>query len=292
MIQRGERPTEDMEKQLDGLLSQVQGQANYQRLLVAQENFDKIDGQGERLDSRRHREGRGEPDHHAGLSPRNAARPTHRLRGRRGRGEDARSFVSSPSGSARANAGRRAAVREPGGTPSATRSAGSCSIRRRTSCRAPRRSCSWRRARSSSSARFAQRSSAARRCSSIDSSCRPTRTRASVAGCPKRSCASPTEWRRAGSCPISRCCSRCRSRKAWRVRCSRGEPRPHGARRAGVPRTRGAGVRARLRRASGRPRTPSVARSCWSMPLATRRRMYSTVCWRRSRERWPESFPS
>ena len=42
MMQRGERPTEDMEKQLDELLNQVQGRATYQRLLVAQENFDKI----------------------------------------------------------------------------------------------------------------------------------------------------------------------------------------------------------------------------------------------------------
>ena len=42
MIQRGERPTEEMEKQLDTLLGQVQGQAVYQRLVSAQENFDKI----------------------------------------------------------------------------------------------------------------------------------------------------------------------------------------------------------------------------------------------------------
>jgi cell fate (sporulation/competence/biofilm development) regulator YlbF (YheA/YmcA/DUF963 family) len=44
MIQRGERPTEEMEKQLDALLGQVQGQAAYQRLVVAQENFEKIMG--------------------------------------------------------------------------------------------------------------------------------------------------------------------------------------------------------------------------------------------------------
>lgn len=44
MLQRGERPTEEMEKQLDGLLSQVQGQAVYQRLVSAQENFDKTMG--------------------------------------------------------------------------------------------------------------------------------------------------------------------------------------------------------------------------------------------------------
>ncbi|NUO37449.1 MAG: YlbF family regulator [Gemmatimonadaceae bacterium] len=44
MLQRGERPTEEMEKQLDGLLGQVQGQSVYQRLVVAQENFDKVMG--------------------------------------------------------------------------------------------------------------------------------------------------------------------------------------------------------------------------------------------------------
>jgi cell fate (sporulation/competence/biofilm development) regulator YlbF (YheA/YmcA/DUF963 family) len=42
MLQRGERPTTEMEQQLDALLSQVQGRATYQRLLVAQENFDKL----------------------------------------------------------------------------------------------------------------------------------------------------------------------------------------------------------------------------------------------------------
>jgi len=44
MMQRGERPTPEMEKQLDDLLGQIQGRASYQRLLVAQENFDKIMG--------------------------------------------------------------------------------------------------------------------------------------------------------------------------------------------------------------------------------------------------------
>jgi cell fate (sporulation/competence/biofilm development) regulator YlbF (YheA/YmcA/DUF963 family) len=42
MIQRGERPTEEMEKELDGLLGQVQTQSVYQRLVSAQENFDKV----------------------------------------------------------------------------------------------------------------------------------------------------------------------------------------------------------------------------------------------------------
>jgi cell fate (sporulation/competence/biofilm development) regulator YlbF (YheA/YmcA/DUF963 family) len=41
MLSRGERPTEEMERELDGLLGQIQGRATYQRLLVAQENFDK-----------------------------------------------------------------------------------------------------------------------------------------------------------------------------------------------------------------------------------------------------------
>ncbi len=41
-LERGERPTEDMERQLDDLLGQVQVNATYQRLVVAQENFDKV----------------------------------------------------------------------------------------------------------------------------------------------------------------------------------------------------------------------------------------------------------
>ena len=44
MIAGGERPTPEMEQQLDGLLSKVQGQAVYQRLIAAQENFDKTMG--------------------------------------------------------------------------------------------------------------------------------------------------------------------------------------------------------------------------------------------------------
>lgn len=42
MIQRGERPTPDMEKQLDELLGKVQVQTAYQRLIAGQENFDKL----------------------------------------------------------------------------------------------------------------------------------------------------------------------------------------------------------------------------------------------------------
>jgi cell fate (sporulation/competence/biofilm development) regulator YlbF (YheA/YmcA/DUF963 family) len=41
MLQSGQRPTEEMEQQLDGLLSQIQVRTSYQRLLSAQENFDK-----------------------------------------------------------------------------------------------------------------------------------------------------------------------------------------------------------------------------------------------------------
>ena len=44
MMQKGERPTEEMERELDTLLGQIQGRPSYQRLLVAQENFDKVMG--------------------------------------------------------------------------------------------------------------------------------------------------------------------------------------------------------------------------------------------------------
>jgi cell fate (sporulation/competence/biofilm development) regulator YlbF (YheA/YmcA/DUF963 family) len=39
---KGENPTKEMEQQLDTLLGQIQGRASYQRLLVSQENFDKV----------------------------------------------------------------------------------------------------------------------------------------------------------------------------------------------------------------------------------------------------------
>jgi cell fate (sporulation/competence/biofilm development) regulator YlbF (YheA/YmcA/DUF963 family) len=44
MIAGGQRPTPEMEQQLDALLSKVQAQTVYQRLIVAQENFDKTMG--------------------------------------------------------------------------------------------------------------------------------------------------------------------------------------------------------------------------------------------------------
>jgi cell fate (sporulation/competence/biofilm development) regulator YlbF (YheA/YmcA/DUF963 family) len=42
MIQRGEQPTPEMERQLDDLLMKVQGNPVYQRAISAQENFDKV----------------------------------------------------------------------------------------------------------------------------------------------------------------------------------------------------------------------------------------------------------
>lgn len=42
MIARGEQPTAEMEQQLDGLLMRVQGNAAYQQMAAAQENFDKL----------------------------------------------------------------------------------------------------------------------------------------------------------------------------------------------------------------------------------------------------------
>ena len=42
LIQRGEQPTEEMEKQLDDLLTKVQSNSVYQRAISAQENFDKV----------------------------------------------------------------------------------------------------------------------------------------------------------------------------------------------------------------------------------------------------------
>jgi len=42
MLARGEDPTPEMEQQLDGMLSQIQTNASYQRVAVAQENLDKI----------------------------------------------------------------------------------------------------------------------------------------------------------------------------------------------------------------------------------------------------------
>ena len=42
MIEGGQEPTADMERELDELLSRVQVNPTYQRAVVAQENFDKL----------------------------------------------------------------------------------------------------------------------------------------------------------------------------------------------------------------------------------------------------------
>jgi len=42
MLGRGEQPSREMEVQLDELLRKVQVQPAYQRLIAAQENFDKL----------------------------------------------------------------------------------------------------------------------------------------------------------------------------------------------------------------------------------------------------------
>jgi cell fate (sporulation/competence/biofilm development) regulator YlbF (YheA/YmcA/DUF963 family) len=42
MLDRGENPTAEMEQELERLLGQVQVNPLYQRMIVAQENFDKI----------------------------------------------------------------------------------------------------------------------------------------------------------------------------------------------------------------------------------------------------------
>jgi cell fate (sporulation/competence/biofilm development) regulator YlbF (YheA/YmcA/DUF963 family) len=42
MINAGQEPTPDMEQRLETLLGQVQASPNYQRAMVAQENFDKL----------------------------------------------------------------------------------------------------------------------------------------------------------------------------------------------------------------------------------------------------------
>lgn len=42
MIERGEQPGPEMERELDTLLEQVQSNPLYQNMAVAQENFDKV----------------------------------------------------------------------------------------------------------------------------------------------------------------------------------------------------------------------------------------------------------
>ena len=42
MLQQGEQPTTEMEQELDRLLTTVQGSMLYQRVLTANENFEKV----------------------------------------------------------------------------------------------------------------------------------------------------------------------------------------------------------------------------------------------------------
>ena len=42
MIQRGEQPGEEMERQLDELLGKIQGNSLYQRMAASEENFNKL----------------------------------------------------------------------------------------------------------------------------------------------------------------------------------------------------------------------------------------------------------
>jgi cell fate (sporulation/competence/biofilm development) regulator YlbF (YheA/YmcA/DUF963 family) len=42
MIERGDQPTAEMEQELDRLLTEVQTNPTYQRVIVTNENFDKV----------------------------------------------------------------------------------------------------------------------------------------------------------------------------------------------------------------------------------------------------------
>jgi cell fate (sporulation/competence/biofilm development) regulator YlbF (YheA/YmcA/DUF963 family) len=42
LLAQGKEPTDEMERELDDLLTKVQGNPNYQRAISAQENFDKL----------------------------------------------------------------------------------------------------------------------------------------------------------------------------------------------------------------------------------------------------------
>ena len=42
MLQQGQQPTVEMEQELDQLLTKVQGSMLYQRVIAANENFDKV----------------------------------------------------------------------------------------------------------------------------------------------------------------------------------------------------------------------------------------------------------
>lgn len=42
LLGQGKEPTDEMERELDDLLTKIQGNPNYQRAISAQENFDKL----------------------------------------------------------------------------------------------------------------------------------------------------------------------------------------------------------------------------------------------------------
>lgn len=42
MMESGEQPTKDMEEELNGLLARMQANPSYQKLIVAEENLDKV----------------------------------------------------------------------------------------------------------------------------------------------------------------------------------------------------------------------------------------------------------
>ena len=287
MMQRGERPTEEMEKQLDALLGQIQGRAAYQRLLVAQENFDKIMGARERLDSRGHREGRDELDHHARLVDDGRAAGSSCSRGRKARARP-RSFGCSPTGSAQ-RGHIVVAVREPGGTVVGDEIRASCSTRSRTSCRARRRCCSWRRARSSSSARFVRRSTRGDSCSSTGFFSSTYAYQGVGRGLPEEELRGANRIATAGLVPDLTLLLTLPAEEGL-ARARGAARRPHGARRSWLPRARGAGVRDVSRpgvagRASGvRPGRAGRRRRQRERRVRARAGDAST--------RWPESFPS
>ena len=187
------------------LLGQIQGRADVSASARRAGELRQDDGARERLDPRRHREGRGEPDHHARLTGRgNVARPAHRFRGSGGRGQD-------HAAQAARRLARRARPRRRDGAR-----AGRHGRRRRDPPRAARSVVGDHAARRSAAlhgvARAARRSrdpagtrARRHRARSIASFCRPTRIRDADAASPRRRCAPPTAWRPASSYRISRC---------------------------------------------------------------------------------------
>ena len=174
-----------MEQQLDELLSKVQVNSTTSARSSAQENFDKIDAAGERLDHRGHPEGRHELHHHARMTRR--PRQADRVRGRRGRRQDDADSAARRD-ARRARHSDRRAVREPGGTPVGETRSAALLLDPGPRAVAARRGAAVHgvagAARASGS--FGRRSAGARRGRWIGSSCRPTPTRSPGAGLPER----------------------------------------------------------------------------------------------------------